>query len=82
MTQHSFLSSFSVVSTPIVASEYSFLSMSEDIEHFQICAQFESQNFGKVRNVVRDFEGDLSTFEMFENCFKILIDLEKFPSKF
>ena len=56
--------------------------MSEDIEHFQICAQFESQNFGKVRNVVLDFEGDLSTFEMFENCLKILIDLEKFPSKF
>ena len=82
MTQHSFLSSFSVVSTPIVASGYSFLSMSEDIEHFQICAHFESQNFGKVRNVVRDFEGDLSTFEMFENCLEILIDLEKYPSKF
>ena len=71
MTQHSFLSSFSVVSTPIVASGYSFLSMSEDIEHFHICARFESQNFRKVRNVIRDFEGDLSTFEMFENCLKI-----------
>ena len=77
MTQHSFLSSFSVVSTPIVASEYSFLSRSEDIEHFQI-SRFESQNFGKVRNVVRDFEGDLSTFEMFENCLKILIDFDRF----
>ena len=78
MTQHSFLSSFSVVSTPIVASEFSFLSMSEDIEHFQICAQFESQNFGNVRNVVRDFEGDLSTFEMFENCLKILKIFDRF----
>ena len=70
MTQHSFLSSFSVVSTPIVASEYSFLSMSEDIEHFQICAHFESQNFRNVRNVIRVFEGDLSTFKMFETCRK------------
>ena len=78
MTHHSFLSSFSVVSTPIVASGYSFLSMSEDIEHFQICARFESQNFRKVRNVIRDFEGDLSTFEMFENCLKNLIDFDRF----
>ena len=52
LTHHSFRSSFSAVSTPILATKQSFFSIFEDLQDFHNAAPSEFQN---VENFVKNF---------------------------